>query len=164
MGCRILGGVLLLAGCASVPPTGPGANAPNREVRVTSLPPTAKGVIRAVLSSSDVSLGGHPGCSMMLRHETLGEYMSKWFAELEEPDTHNFVQVEIEKMSFADYRDFFPGEAAPTEPHMDAESGWYALVSVGQSYGEVVWRYGVDFFIKPDGLVDAASFRCIGAP
>jgi hypothetical protein len=158
---------LLLPACNSVPPTHSTADT-RQSVRIANLPPTNKSVIRAVLASSDVPLTGHAFCNPRLPQQTLGEYMSQWFVELEDlpnpTDAQNSVRVRIDKMNLAHYMDFFSDKVAPADSDMNTEIGWYARVEVHQSAGEILWSYGVDFFINQDGLVESTSFRCIGMP
>lgn len=160
--------LLLLTACDHAPAAATNTDAPGKEVRISALPPTKQSVIRAVLASSDVLLTGHSFCSPYLPRETLGEYMSKLFAELEDagtpPDAKNSVRVEIDKMNLEQYLFFFSDQPAPAGADLETEIGWHAKVIVHQSAGEILWGYGVDFFIHQDGLVESTSFRCIGTP
>jgi hypothetical protein len=126
-----------------------------REIRV-ALPPTTKSVIGAMFLSAEVSLGVDRFCHGVgtdFEDDTIGEYLSGFLEELNDPDGHNYVQVEI-----------IEGTQAASNGTQTTENGWTSRVWFGKSQGEEVWRWGVEFFIRArDGVVDSTSYRCVGA-
>lgn len=62
------------------------------EIRITSLPPSAKSVIGALLSSSEIPLSIDESCHQAgtdLDDQTLGDFLSGLLAELQDPDARN---------------------------------------------------------------------------
>ncbi|MDR3055724.1 MAG: hypothetical protein LBU53_10040 [Zoogloeaceae bacterium] len=136
----------LLVGCASAQFTE--ANTPTSEIRVVTLPPTAKSVIGTMFLSAKVPLSISSSCHGVgtdFLDATIGAYLSGFLVELNDPDGHNYVQVEI-----------MPEEQA-------GERGWLANVWMGKAQEEEVWKWGIEFFIRArDGIVVPTSYRCIG--
>jgi len=125
------------------------ARTSSTEIRIATLPPTPKSVINALLLSASVPLTVDKSCHQVgtdVSDATLGEYLSGFLAELGDPDSRNYLQVEI----------------VPAEPEETAQ-GWNARVMIGQSYEEVIWRWGVEFRINGQGIVEPSSYRCLGA-
>jgi hypothetical protein len=140
--------VLLFTLTACALSTETDGSSPIHDIRVSTLPPTDKSVINAMLLSAKIPLRVDRSChgvGTSFSDVTLGEYLSGFLAELNDPEGHNYVQVEI----------------APDA--RTADDGWLARVWLGKSQGEDEWAWGVEFFIRAqDGVVDSASYRCIG--
>ena len=109
------------------------------------LPPTPKDVIDALLASSDVPLSVDPSCGTAGTEpgdKTIGRYVSGFLAELSNPEARNAIETSMEPQSGV----------------------WLCRVMIRHAQGEDIWRWGVQFSVRQkDGVVDRASFRCLGA-
>jgi hypothetical protein len=130
---------------ASPPGNGSGGSA----VTVQHLPPTAKDVIDALLSSSQVPLAD-PSCrnaGTEAEDKTIGRYLSGFLAELSDDKAKNAIETSIE------------AQQLPT-----GEAVWQCRVMIRHALKEDIWRWGVQFSVQQkDGLVKPDSFRCVGA-
>ncbi|GHU20410.1 hypothetical protein FACS189475_09190 [Betaproteobacteria bacterium] len=118
------------------------------EIRVATLPPTAKSVIGAMFLSAKVPLSVDSSCHGVgtdFLDTTLGEYLSGFLAELNDPNSRNSVQVEITTDTLAE------------------NNGWLTRIWLGKAQKEEEWQWGIEFFVTQDGLVSPTSYRCIGA-
>ncbi|GHU16359.1 hypothetical protein AGMMS50243_02240 [Betaproteobacteria bacterium] len=145
--CLISSAVFMLVGCADAQPKE--IKPPVSDIQVTVLPPTAKSVIGAMFLSAKVPLNVDSSCHGVgtdFLDATLGDYLSGFLAELNDPDGRNSVQVEI------------------TPDTLATDVGWFTRVWLGKSQQEEKWSWGIEFFIRAhDGLVIPTSYRCIGA-
>jgi hypothetical protein len=119
-------------------------------VTVQHLPPTAKDVIDALLSSSQVPLAADPSClnaGTEAEDKTIGRYLSGFLAELSDDKAKNAIETSIE------------AQQLPT-----GEAVWQCRVMIRHALKEDIWRWGVQFSVQQkDGLVKPDSFRCVGA-
>jgi len=116
----------------------------------SAVPPGPKQIIQVLLRNVNLPLKVHPSCveaGTDASDRTIGDYLSGFLAELSDPNGRNSIETSIEKG--ADRTD---------------NGTWTARVMIGQSMGEVEWRWGVEFAMdKRTGTARPTSFRCIGA-
>ncbi|MDR1462731.1 MAG: hypothetical protein LBI68_06310 [Azoarcus sp.] len=135
---------LLLAGCSSAFPK-MSDDIMLSEIRSATLPPTPKSVIGALLSSARIPLDVDSSCHNVgtsLEDATIGEYLSGFLSFMDDKRATNLVKVEI----------------------TPSDNGWTAEVILNKYLAEEneIWNWGVRFFIREDGMIDPASYRCIG--
>lgn len=133
---------------ASDPPVR--STATGGSLKVPNLPPTPKDLIAAMMASHHVPLSVDSSCSGVgasPKDSTLGDYLSGFLAELRDPEAENEIQTSLDDT-------VQPGS-------VDA---WDAQVWIRHAKGDDVWRWGLQFTIrKADGVVEAQSYRCLGA-
>jgi hypothetical protein len=110
-------------------------------------PPTAKDALLFLIRSHDVRLSVHPSCKGVgtdFQDNTIGEYISGFWAEQVEADGKNWVEAGCRE-----------GEK-PKAP-------WSCRIILHRMAGEEQWGWGVSFSVrKSDRAVLRESFRCVG--
>lgn len=139
--CLLVALTALAAACK------PASQADNGDLgfRVRHTPPSDKDILEALLASGRVRLTDEScvRAGTDAKDETVGAYISGFLAEMRRPTGGNHIVMEHPSTSNA---------------------AWTVRVMLRHAEGEDVWSWGIEFAIrKPDGLVDIASFRCIGA-
>ncbi|WP_068639234.1 hypothetical protein [Thauera butanivorans] len=136
---------IMAGGCATMSP-----EAASPGVTPSTAAPEPREIIHLLLLNTDVPLIVDPSCHKAGTHpddRTIGEYISGFIAALDNPEAQNLIETTI-----------------LDDPSIPEALVWRARVMIGHSYGEEVWRWGVEFLIRKDSRsVLRDSFRCLGS-
>jgi len=146
---------LLSAACSREARPAPSAVSPSPPVSTAktydeNVAPTRKEILRALLSSQDVSLTTDSSCSGVGTEPAdvnIGDYISGFLAEQNSGTGKNWLDIEAKRSSVS-----------------GSDAVWNCDVVIRHVDGDDRWGWGVSFQIKPkDHSVIKSSIRCTGS-
>jgi hypothetical protein len=128
-----------------------GAGRQRTAVTSAASPPTAKDVIRFVMSSHDVKLSVDSSCSgvgVKLTDTDIGDYLAGFLAEQTATTGQNWLEVKV----------------SPEPVKSNGREAWECSLVIRRKDGEERWGWGVRFLVDAGTRkVIRGSFRCTGA-
>ena len=128
----------------------PGFAQARPETKSAGAVPSAKEIVRLLLSLRDIPLRVHESCAAAgtgTSDVDLGDFVSGWLTELKSGTGANWIEA----------------SAKPENLKGDPQPGWKCVVMFRHVNGDDRWGWGVSFSVRASRQPLQNSIRCLGA-